>query len=298
MENGAGGPARDPVTVTAYNIERGLRLDAIVELWRGHAVMESDVILLSEVDRGMARTGNRHVARDFARALGRYCYAYAAEFIELTKGSKRERKMGGVNTASFHGNAILSRYPLKNLEVVDLPKFWDYESCYERRIGARIALIADVDVPQGRITVVTTHLETHSSPQERNVQTLAILAALRRRDKGQPLIVGGDMNTSGLDCHRLVRQVVRNMWQIRSGSTAVLERLEPLFSTMRTEGFDYHHCNEHSYTLKESIYKAHLDWFFIKNVEAARISSARIHREFEDRHRFSDHLPIGVKLAL
>lgn len=47
--------------VASYNIERGLRLDAIIDQWRQHQAHLNDVILISEADQGRARSGNRHI---------------------------------------------------------------------------------------------------------------------------------------------------------------------------------------------------------------------------------------------
>src|SRR5438094_4594546 len=57
----------DTVRAVAWNIERGIRLEGIIELLQEHpALANADVLLLSELDWGMARTGNRFVAREIA----------------------------------------------------------------------------------------------------------------------------------------------------------------------------------------------------------------------------------------
>ncbi len=54
----------------AWNVERGRRPDLWVAV---PAIAAADVLLLTEVDRGMARRGNRHVARELAEQLGMAC---------------------------------------------------------------------------------------------------------------------------------------------------------------------------------------------------------------------------------
>ena len=44
------------------------------------------MLLLTELDYGMARTGNRFVARELARAL-KLNYAFAPCYLNLTKGA-------------------------------------------------------------------------------------------------------------------------------------------------------------------------------------------------------------------
>src|SRR3712207_4565526 len=63
-------PSSGTVRATAWNIERGTMLDEIVRVLRAHGVLgQSDVLLLTELDYGMARSGNRHVAREMAEGL-------------------------------------------------------------------------------------------------------------------------------------------------------------------------------------------------------------------------------------
>lgn len=298
VENSVSRLSRPGLRFVCYNIERGLRLDTIIDLWKRHHARLSDIILLSEADRGMARSGNRHITREFGVALG-YSWAYAVEFVELTKGNRRERRVSGENQTGHIGNAILSRFPLSNLQVVRLPCFFDYSRRFMARIGSRIAVIADVQIDGHLLTVVSVHLESDSSPKQRSVQIEALLTAIRVRDGGQPIIIGGDMNTTGLDVNRLVRSVLRRPWIVmKSPSISVLERIEPMFALLRHEGFDYRQCNLDCHTLRNRGYKAQLDWFFVKNVEPDKVRNPEIYRAFEDRHRFSDHQPIAMDLAL
>src|SRR3954464_4830607 len=63
--------ARESVSAVAWNIERGMRLDSVIDLLRNDPrLCSAEVLFLSELDWGMARTGNRFVAREIASALG------------------------------------------------------------------------------------------------------------------------------------------------------------------------------------------------------------------------------------
>jgi len=294
----AAGATRGLFRVAAYNIERGRRLDAIVAQWQAPGPRDNDVVLLSEADLGMARSGNRHVTREFAKAF-LYSWVFASEFHELTKGDRGERRLPGQNTHALHGNAILSRYPLQNIEVVQLPAFFDYRQQYMARKGNRIAVIADVCLPSRMITVASTHLEAKSSAAERCAQLLALADSLARRDRGQPIVIGGDMNTTCLDAHRLGRALLRRPWIVAGYPGArTLRRHEPLFAEMSARGYNVEAANATGYTFKDRGYRARLDWLFVKNIAAANIAEAQIYREFDDRRRYSDHLPISVALSL
>ena len=60
----------DTVRAVAWNIERGIRLERVIQSLQEHpALANADVLLLSELDWGMARTGNRFVARELAQEL-------------------------------------------------------------------------------------------------------------------------------------------------------------------------------------------------------------------------------------
>src|SRR5918912_651413 len=111
----------DAVRATAWNIERGKQLEGILRALEDDARMRgSDVLLLTELDYGMARTGNRFVAREIARRLG-LNFAFAPCYIALNKGSGLEASTEGENTHALHGNALLSRHPLRRPHSLALP---------------------------------------------------------------------------------------------------------------------------------------------------------------------------------
>src|SRR6201999_2403185 len=70
----------------------------------------------------------------------------------------------------------------------------------EIRRGGRMALTADLSLdssPTGAVTVVVTHLEDKCKPECRQKQMQAILESIQ--DVTNPVILAGDMNTSGAD---------------------------------------------------------------------------------------------------
>src|SRR5262245_22733139 len=79
---------RRPLRLAAWNAERLKYGDASAAMLRA---LDLDIILLSETDVGMARSGNRHTTADLAQALG-LGYAYGVEFVELGLGDDRERE--------------------------------------------------------------------------------------------------------------------------------------------------------------------------------------------------------------
>ena len=149
------------------------------------------------------------------------------------------------------------------------------------------------------VTIVSAHLESDSSPQERLSQMEVLLKAIHKRDRGQPIIIAGDMNTTGLNVNQLIYSVLRRPWLVvKPPSIEALERIEPMLTLLRHEGYNYQHCNRDGYTLRDRGYRAHLDWFFIKNVTLEHIRNPEIYRTFGNRKRLSDHLPIAVEILL
>jgi endonuclease/exonuclease/phosphatase family metal-dependent hydrolase len=189
-------PIIDKTRVVVFNAERGRHFDAICALLREHPQLQgADVVLLSEVDWGMARSGNRHVARDLAEAFD-MSYVFGVEFLELSKGDALEMEIEGDNTKSLHGNAILSRWPLQRARTVRLPAKCDWREPQEARVGGRMALVAEIDTEAGPLALASTHLENRTTPNGRREQMKAVLEAVREAPRA---VVAGDLNTSTID---------------------------------------------------------------------------------------------------
>lgn len=204
--NGAA-PARPGKTLRliAWNMERGRHWEGGVRLVREtEALRDPDIIFLGEMDLGMARSVNAHTTRELAAALGMN-YAYGVEFLELTGGEIEERKLyPGENEWGYHGNAILSRYPLRNVEMLRFPgieKWYEGKGANEsekvqKRLGGRMALVATVGLGRD-VTIVSTHLESSAKDSAaRKVQTGLLFDELRAYAKGTPVILGGDLNAT------------------------------------------------------------------------------------------------------
>src|SRR5947209_3101126 len=88
---GAGNPefGEESVRVVAWNVERLTHLDPIADTLKR---LRPAVTLLSEVDNGMVRSGNRHRVRELAARL-QHVYAYGVEFVELDLGDPVERSL-------------------------------------------------------------------------------------------------------------------------------------------------------------------------------------------------------------
>ena len=162
-------PREHHLTVIGFNAQRGARWPLIAHAIRTlPALKRADVVLLNELDVGMARSGNQHTLRLLAHAL-RMNYAWGLEFVELTRGTREEQNAttGRDNAIGLHGNAILSKCALSEAEVLRGPfdeRYFSRDATptnahgYERRLGGRMALLARLQVGStARITVGAMH---------------------------------------------------------------------------------------------------------------------------------------------
>ncbi|HET9131688.1 MAG TPA: hypothetical protein VFO86_12100, partial [Terriglobia bacterium] len=146
------------VSALAWNIERGNRFSGIIKALKCHPqLQDKDILFLTELDYGMARSGNRFVAKELGEAL-QMRFAFAPIYIALQKGSGVEEFVEGENTNAIHGLALYSRYPMKNVHAIALPNGKDKMSGKEKRLGRLRALIADIEHPSGNFRAVTIHL--------------------------------------------------------------------------------------------------------------------------------------------
>jgi endonuclease/exonuclease/phosphatase family metal-dependent hydrolase len=138
----------------------------------------------------------------------------------------RNNYVDKARTLGLHGTAILSRFELRNVQIYrytnqghdwyadekkgisDLEKgkrkganlVLQQKILREVRRGGRMMLTADIEdpaIPGGAMTIVATHLEQKTKPANRQKQLEEVLYQIR--DLDHPVVVAGDMNTSGSD---------------------------------------------------------------------------------------------------
>ncbi len=186
--------------VAAWNVERCLFPEASAEMLAAHGV---DVVLLSEVDSGMARTGQRNTTADMASVLSMQ-YAFGVEFYEMDLGGATERHFckDDFNTSGWHGNGILSSVPFERVGLIRLDEkgHWFVTdggagNPEQPRVGGRMAIAAIIPAEFGPVCVVTTHLESNAQSQHRHKEFERLLAAIDAFAPDMPVIIGGDLNT-------------------------------------------------------------------------------------------------------
>ena len=215
----------------------------------------ADVWILNEVDWGVKRTEYREVVRELGKALNMN-WAYGVEFLEIDPkqlgtdtfddGETKEEQQQLQEVFAFdkdrlralHGNAVLSRYPIRSARLVPFTIGYDWfqeskirplekgkrkaaaligeDLLREVRRGGRTTLFVDLDVPEApghRVTIASTHLENRAKPKVRRQQMEELLNQVC--DTANPVIIGGDMNSTGTDS---TPTSIENMLYKRYGS--------------------------------------------------------------------------------
>ncbi len=228
-----------------------MRWEAILHFLKNHPILSTaDILLLTETDLGMARSGNRHVARELAEALGMN-YFFAPSYLNLAKGCGIEQESEGENLLGLAGNAILSRYPIRNPRHISLPNAHDKMRGREKRLGNQSAVLATIDLFGQPFLVAAAHLDVRSTQKHRRFQLEKVLSAIRREGDG-PALIGGDWNTSTYDAHSATSSIIGFWIRVFMGVDRVIRNHYPyperlfekrLFRMIEENGFDYRGCN-------------------------------------------------------
>lgn len=260
--------AGSPSTITFWNVERGRHPKEQAALL---AAQDAAAHLLCELDLGMARTEQRHTTADLAERLG-CTYAYGVEFLELGLGDRREQQAfaGQTNAAGLHGAAILSSRSLGRPALVRLRQdgAWFDGKRGECRVGSRIAVLATMVIGSRLVTLATVHLESHGDPISRAEETTMLLHAIDAYAADQPVLIGGDFNTSTLDRAEVP-------WPVIDDERAMNPiAYEPLFDHMREHGYSWQAAND----MNTPTQRRHsedgstaplgkIDWFFTRGLD-------------------------------
>ena len=169
-------PPAESVCVTAWNTERCKFLPPSGTLLDRSG---GDIHLLSELDYGMARSGQGHKTRDLADRIG--CgYLFGLEFLELGIGDEREQVLyrGQENDVGYHGNAILSKHRWKRPVLIRMETDgFNFDSSLQddRKVGGRMAVVATFEVGGVDMTCASWQMEAHSDPRIREREMRALL---------------------------------------------------------------------------------------------------------------------------
>jgi endonuclease/exonuclease/phosphatase family metal-dependent hydrolase len=236
--------ARNPARIAFWNAERLKFPGASATALAG---LDADVVMLCEVDLGMARTGNRHTIGELAVALGGG-HVFGTEFVELGLGDLREQSWhaGESNRDGLHGGGFVARAALSRpaLSRLEMSGRWFDGAFHERRVGGRIAMLAEVEIGGQPVLLASAHYESHTGPADRLAQTEVMLDDIDAHGPGLPVLIGGDFNTSTFELAEK-REPGRVAAALAADPRRLLApmRYEPMFDLLRRRGYDWETCN-------------------------------------------------------
>lgn len=223
-------PTQDRTIYTAvFNLERGTYVDACADfLCDCPDCRPVDLIFANELDDGCTRSGGRDNTRVLAERLGMHA-AFGLEFVELNANAEEK---------GYHGNALLSRWPIVWAEVLHLPEAYNWYFDRQKRIGGRCAVFTRLDLGDGEIGAVSVHLENRTDGEGRRRQMQAVLDHAARVFEGLPVLIGGDLNTNTFDGRdtAAIEALAGDPEAYRAHLEQMTER-EPLFEAARAAGY-------------------------------------------------------------
>ncbi len=179
-------PCERRIRLVSWNICYGFKLERVLQAMRGD--LKADIYVLQEVDRNCTRSGRRDIAAELAREM-RLHYVHGIEFQELAQQEGE--------TPAFHGQAILSRFQVREARLLRFPlqpADWSGDAIQPRH-GGRMALAVELLIGGLPLTVYNLHLENRCSEQERWKQFDMVLADAERLIDRGPVVIAGDLNT-------------------------------------------------------------------------------------------------------
>ena len=146
---------RKELKVVEYNAERGRWwFESVTGL---QLLKDADIIILNEMDIGMARSDQQHTTRQMAYYL-KMNYAWGMEFLELTNGNQEDLQYIPTNlqnSLGLHGNAFLTKCGHISDPVIFRNPIGEYFSDkklginamgYEKRLGGRMGMFGKIRI--------------------------------------------------------------------------------------------------------------------------------------------------------
>lgn len=257
---------RSSLRVVNWNIDRGLKLPAIID-FLGNT--NADVFILQEVDINAYRTHRLNIAREIAREL-RLNYVFGREFEELTQGTK--------SNPAYHGQATLSRWKISNPRLIRFQRqsdFWKPRwfkpklQTFQERLGGRVALATEIAIAGASTLCYNLHLESRSNDELRLAQLNEVLEDSARYDSACLIILAGDLNLDASKSGIARPLALAGFWDAVPTARVATTPARHVLDTGR-----------------------HIDWAFVRGPGLA--VAGKVYRSV----KASDHYPISFDLRL
>ena len=205
-----------------------------------------DIIALQEADKQTGRAGGYHIARELATRLDMNWVHVPAGIPRGELPKKRQwwldfEEQIALDDSGDTGVAVLSRFPLENVQRIDLP----WHECAWR---PRLAVGATVSIGSRRLRIFNAHIDPHAAANGQLEQLEAMVAHAEAAT--EPTIILGDFNT--LSKQKCLE--TRRFLEAR-GYTTPLPTGTPTWRT--------------------AFLRLHADWIFARDVNISRWGVAR-----------------------
>jgi endonuclease/exonuclease/phosphatase family metal-dependent hydrolase len=228
------------IRIASLNAHCGRKLERIISEFAAPQLAACDVILFQEIETDE----ELNQAELLASRLG-----YSASYLPAR-----------LTRRGTHGLAILSKYPLSDIEKLALPR---NELLINTR--NRMAMGATITIGTHQLRVYNVHLDTRISAERRQRQLHPVIAAANSHAR-VPTIIAGDFNT------------------FSPKHTLHLDEL------LNRAGFTSPFRNGSHYTAKYLFWRPQLDWIYARRLRVVRAN-------VEHESACSDHRPIWVDAA-
>ena len=159
--------ADSQIKIVSYNIQRGYKIDEILEtLLNSEKLQKPDVLLLQEVCGTSIDTISQYLSLNYV-------------FYPIAKKTKESKDCG---------NAILTKHKIVSSKKLILPN---------EKIdhGRRSATIATVEINDTLTTIASVHMETIVMKLPKRIEQLEYILENINLDNSDKIIVGGDFNS-------------------------------------------------------------------------------------------------------
>jgi len=254
------------ITVATYNIHKaysmvhGCRIDTLKEAL---TEIDVDIVFLQEVQDINIKRRNVSLSKDThsqTSALQGDIYPYVAY------GANAFYEHG------HHGNAILSKYPIKTWQNIDIS---------DHKLEQRGVLHAIIEHPKyGDIHLICTHFGLFKGSRIR--QAKALIEHVRHNiSHDVPLVIAGDFNDWNLHVHRIL-----------TGELTLKDAIETI-----------QHRDKKIKRLPRSIpgrtFPSFIPWFKLDRLYVRSLEIVEAHvKSGREWHTRSDHIPIQASLTI
>ncbi len=245
--------------VVSLNIHFGKKVDAIATNILDNPNMASaDVLLLQEIES--------HIWEGKSRA------ERLAEKLHMHFTYVPSRNLNRLKHEGTHGLAILSKYPLSNIEVIKLKYF---KLPYRTR--NRIAVAATVTVGSEAVRLYNVHLDVRLTKKQRAEQLLPVLNHIES-NAVERAIIAGDFNT------------LQVLWSLGALPAFYQNQKKYIDKFVKSFGFEIA-LPDKATTFDRGGFKWQLDHIYVKGLQ---IKTAGV----ESLMKISDHKPVWATVVL